>query len=451
MNRRFFPAIFAASACLTALARDAGAQMVTFRVDLSIQESIERYDPATDVVEVRGPFNSWGGGTVMVPLDADPSVYEIELELFDLPGTEIPYKFLIVADGGFGDVLWEGQVGAGEFGNRLFVFEEGGQVLPTVYFDNLSVDPGAGVEVTFQVDMSLPIEDMTFVPALDFLEVRGSFNGWIGGIVLEPLEPGSSVFHATTAIKSAAPGSTVEYKFVFNGASWEEGANRTFVLAQEPTQVLPVRFFSDINPDLVLTADTEVLFTVDMNGAVGTDGIPFDPALDTLYVNGDFIPTGWWATGAPFPEYEMLDDGSPVSGDAVAGDGVYSFIHLALSGDVERVEYKYFINGQDNEAGFQDNHVRFIRQTGTFAFPRDTFGQMVREPESLPTDPGTISISAPSGGMVTVTWDNPDAVLQHSESMAADTWSTVPDSQGKTEMAFQVDDPRSSNFRLSLP
>ena len=34
-----------------------------------------------------------------------------------------------------------------------------GQVLETAFFDDLSSDPGAGIDVTFQVDMALLIED----------------------------------------------------------------------------------------------------------------------------------------------------------------------------------------------------------------------------------------------------------------------------------------------------
>ena len=426
----------------------AAAQTVTFRVDMAVQSSIERFEAENDFVQVRGSFNGWGG-TDMELMEGSESVYEAEIEIFDDPGTTIEYKFF-VASAEFGDV-WEENVGSGHNGNRGFDYEEGGQVLDTVFFNNLDTDPGAGIEVTFQVNMALLIEDESFLPDVDVLEARGAFNGWQGGFELEPISEGSTIYHGTTEIDNIASGSPVEYKYVYNGSAWEDGGNRTFDLAEESPQILPPRYFNDIGPDSALTEDTEILFTVDMNGAEEHDGPPFDPENDQVFINGVFAQNTWWDWDNPPFDFELKDDGETESGDAIAGDGIYSIKFEAFEGDPKKAEYKYSINGADNEAGFQDNHVRYIRDTESYAFPRDTFGEMIREPEELPMELGSINISGPVDGMVTVTWENPVAILQRSQSMMNDSWIEVPDSQGQGEMMFPVDDPASEYFRLATP
>ena len=299
--------------------------------------------------------------------------------------------------------------------------------------------------------MAVLIADGSFLPDSDFLEARGVFNNWSGGFELEPAEAGSAIYRGTTIIKSVAPGRPVEYKYVYGGGSWEDGGNRTFILSQESPQTLPVRYFNDVGPDSALPEDTEILFTVDMNGAKTISGTPFDPAGDSVYINGVFAGFSWWGWGSPPSDFELLDDGAAASGDAVAGDGIYSIKFGAVAGDSKKAEYKYSVNGADNEAGFQDNHIRFIRQPEDYAFPLDAFGDMVREPEALPTEPGPIAISHPVDGMVTVTWENPDAILERSESMTTGSWIEVPDSQGELEMDFLIDDSPAGYFRLRAP
>jgi hypothetical protein len=438
-------AIFAVSAILSGIG---AAQTITFRVEMSVQDSIGRFDSENDFVEVRGPFNSWAG-TAMSLMEGSTSVYEAEVEIFDSGGTEIDYKFFVNSNE-FGD-LWEPNVGAGDSGNRTLTFEEGGQVLDPAFFANLESAPGAGIEVTFQVDMALLIASETFLPGSDFLEARGVFNNWAGGFELEPIEEGSTIFQGTTKIKTLSLGSSVEYKYIYNGGIWEDGSNRTFILAKESPQTIPSRYFNDIGPDSALPEDTKILFTVDMNGAKTTDGTPFDPESYAVYINGAFVGTTWWDWGNPPFDFELVDDGSAESGDVTARDGIYSITFQSFAGDARKAEYKYSINGEDNEAGFQVNRVRYVRESGTYSCPTDIFGDMVQEPETLSTAPGPIDISGPVDGMVTVSWENPNAILERSDRMTAESWVEVPDSQGKGEMTFPAASPTASYFRLVVP
>ena len=103
----------------------AGAQTVTFRVDMSVQMALGRYDPASDLLQVRGPFNGWGG-TQLTLVNGSNSIYGAEIDIFEAEGSQLDYKFLI-GSATSGD-LWEGDVGPGDQGNRRFTYEAGGQL-----------------------------------------------------------------------------------------------------------------------------------------------------------------------------------------------------------------------------------------------------------------------------------------------------------------------------------
>jgi len=426
----------------------AGAQTATFRVDMSVQIAIGRYDPNNDLLLVRGTFNGWDGSDLALVAGSN-SIYEAEIDIFGPDGTQFDYKFFI-GSATSGDI-WEGNVGPGEHGNRRFTYQTGGQVLDTVFFDDLDTNPGRGVEVTFQVNMALLIQDDLFLPGWDWLEARGAFNNWSAGFELEPISEGSTIYTGTTTINSIAPGGTVEYKYVYNGGLWEDGSNRTFVLPQQGSQLLPLRYFNDAGPDSNLTADTEIVITVDMNNALALNGTPFNPETDRVYINGEFAGFTWWGWPFPLGGFELLDDGTAESGDAVPGDGFYSIKFQAFAGQSRKVEYKFSINGEDNEAGFQDNHIRYIRETGSYPLPGDQFGDMVREPEILPSDLGSITISGPVNGMIMVSWDNADAVLQQSTNLTSESWENVSGSQGTREMMFSVTGITENYFRLAAP
>jgi len=426
----------------------AEAQTTTFRVDMSVQIAIGRYDPGNDLLMVRGPFNSWVG-TDLTFVAGSNFLYEAEIDIFETDGAQTDYKFFI-ASVTSGDI-WEGNVGTGENGNRRFNYQAGGQILETVFFDDLEKNPGGGVKVTFQVNMAPLLQDGLFLPEFDWLEVRGAFNSWAAGFELEPISEGSPIYAGSTTIKSIAPGDSVEYKYVYNGGQWENGSNRKFILAEQALQVLPIRYFSDIRPDSSLTEDTKIVISVNMNNALALNGTPFNLETDRVYINGEFSEFTWWEWSFPPDGFELLDDGTAESGDAVEGDGIYSIKFQALAGQPKRVEYKFSINGEDSEADFQNNHIRYIRETGNYPLPVDQFGNMVREPEVLSSNLGVITINGPIDGMVTLSWENTDAVLQHSESLIPGSWQNIPNSQGDREMVFSVTEISKNYFRLATP
>ncbi len=92
-------------------------------------------------------------------------------------------------------------------------------------------------EVTFNVDMTVPLADGAFDPAADTLIVAGSMNGWAGpgtdNTMFMADEDEDSIY---TVTRMLLPGD-YEYKYFINsgwgGGEWEGGDNRAFTLAEE--------------------------------------------------------------------------------------------------------------------------------------------------------------------------------------------------------------------------
>jgi hypothetical protein len=268
------------------------------------------------------------------------------------------------------------------------------------------------------------------------IDVRGNFNNWTGGanpLTNNPAASNTNIYSTVIEIIDGV-GATEQYKFTYTGTgglNWDNpapptiGGNRFFIQPNATSTVLPVVFFSDQPLNDLLLEDTPVTFTVDMNGAVGTDAHAFEPSTDTLYINGQFANWyAWWGgpnpTPAP-PELQMIEN--PV------GSGIYSNTVTVPKGTPVSFEYKYGIaigatpGPNDNEAGFGQNHRRVVRTTGagSYTMPQDRFGNMYMEPNF-----GNLAIGAPSGGTVPVTWlGRPGVHLQSRSSLTAGLWEDL--------------------------
>jgi hypothetical protein len=247
-----------------------GVVPVTFQVNMGIQTAIGNFDPTTHTVEAHGAFDGWGTGITLSPSPGDANIYQGTVNITGSPGTVIEHKYVINQAG---TLVWEGNVGAGgAFGNRTFALAASDQLLPVVYFNNLTNNPGGGIPVTFRVNMGVPIARGTFDPASGTVTVAGPFNNWnptASTLTNSPTE--TNVWYGTLNINTASPGGSVPFKFIMNG-TWEAGDNRAFTLAS-PTQTLPVEYFdrvSDFGPlslSAVFDAFGDAQITVSWTGA----------------------------------------------------------------------------------------------------------------------------------------------------------------------------------------
>jgi hypothetical protein len=170
---------------------------------------------------------------------------------------------------------------------------------------------------------------------------------------------------------------------------------------------------------------------------VGTDAHVFDSANDLVFINGDFVPWASWNPGS-LASYQLAND--------PPGSLVYTFTKTFLAGQPRLVTYKYAINGADNEAGFSQDHKRYIRSTtGTFAMPLDTFGTQTVEPKF-----GNLTITQPTGGAFPVAWlGYPGVSLQTSTSLTG-SWSTVANTDNQNSTNWPTSNGN-RYFRLIQP
>jgi hypothetical protein len=287
------------------------------------------------------------------------------------------------------------------------------------------------------------LTDTNYNPAS--VTINGDVMGW-GGVAMTNNPNGANgantnIYSMTFAIGEGSP---VNYQYrytqlstgntVYDHANGANGGNNNRYLSVPllSTYNVPVVFFNDAFLDDYLTQPTPVLFSVDMTGALGSDGHVFNPSTDNLYINGQFANWYAWAGGvnptpAP-PGYQMVEQGLSM---------IYTNTLLIPAGTPVGFSYKYgmdfppLVGGpQDDEAGFAQNHYRVVRSTGfnPYVMPQDKFGTQYGEPffNASSTGAAHLTIGPESGGMVPVSWlGRPGAHLQTKTTLATGAWQDL--------------------------
>ena len=247
-----------------------GYRDVTFSVNMSVQQTLGNFNPATQTVEVRGPFNAWAGTALTAQGEG---VYSGTVRVSGAAAA-VPYKF------------FAGGYEAG--GDRTFTLAFNSdraptpaQVLDTVFYSNVNTVPDFRL-VTFAVNMSQQISLGRFNPATDFLEIRGGMNSWGGGTTWRLADGDSDGIYTGTFKIEGTAATTVEYKFYNTalGIGYETTPNRTLVLGpvQTPQTASTVYFNNDSGQT------RQVTFAVDMSiqEQIGN----FNPATGVVQLRG---------------------------------------------------------------------------------------------------------------------------------------------------------------------
>jgi len=295
--------------------------------------------------------------------------------------------------------------------------------------------PPVYCQVQFSVDMTLVEQtDASFDPTS--VTVNGDAlapNGWGGtACTNNPSAANTNVY--TSPYFSIIVGTPVQYQFryksggntMYDALGGISGHNRTLTVPNVTSTNIPTVYWNDALPLDLLNMDTVVSFNVNMANAVGmTNGVVdevFNPSTDAVYINGDF--TGWLAWN-PLSLASYQCTNNPV------GSTVYTYTMTFPKGHTRSLTYKYAINGADDEAGFAQNHFRYIRSTnGVDNLPLDTFGTQYNEPKF-----GNLAIGPATGGFFPVTWlGYPGVHLQSRDSLTSGSWvdQLATDSQSST-------------------
>jgi hypothetical protein len=403
-------------------------QDVTFSVDLAVQIAKGTFDPSTGTVEARGSFQtpcSWSGGFALTNTTETPNVYSGTYSVRNtLPGSTVEYKFVL--NGG----TWE------SINNRAFPMPSTSTNLPLANFNN---EVPTAIPVTFSVDMSAQILAGNFDPAADYVETRGSFQSptaWTSGFMLtnDPTVLKSNIYSGTYEV-SQAPGTKVDYKFWSSSSlSWESpastgGGNRSITLGSA-AQVLPTVYFNDLATSDLLSEDTSVTFRVNMTNAQAIawstyPAFSFDPQSHSVYLNGNFLNWWSWSVASPNEDYKLTQ---------VPGTQVYSITLVRPKGSPLGLSYKFSINGGDNEAAQDQNHYRYIRDTGAYTMPLDTFGVQYVEPSS-----GQLTIDVSSPGYVLIQWLGRPGISLESAPSVTGPWADVPGTEGESSKSAAIE------------
>lgn len=413
---------------------------LTFYVNMGVQAFAGNFNPANgDQVYVFGVFNqdstyTWIPGSALTPTGTNANVYTGTMGDGNYAGTFCQYKFVYFSNNK-SQYIYE------SIPNRDYNTPASAQTFPTVYFNNQT----NAVLVTFQVDMTLEVQEGTFVPGQSgqMVEARGSFQNpaWSGGFTLtnNPNAANTNIFSGVTAVTDP-PGTVEQFKFVLNN-SYETpadlgGGNRSYTLTAASNQTVPLVSYNDLDANDILTSDTTVTFQVNMAGAVGTDSHVWSPAGgDIVYVNGPWQTPNAWAWGS-------LTDALSAG---VSNTNIWTIPVLFPAGSSLAVTYKYGINDIDNESGIGNNHIRYIRHLGSYTMPLDTFGTQTVEPQV-----GYLTNSV-SGGQVTLTWNGrPGVHLQSKSSLTSGVWQDVANTTGLSTISLPVSGT-SKFYRLIKP
>lgn len=171
------------------------------------------FDPASDSVDVAGPFNGWPGSPAVNHILTDPDgdgIYTITVRAI---APQFTYKARYIKNG---NVNWEGG------GNNNVMISSDSTLMARCFgFDQLGAcaPKPAPADITFEVDMTQYSGSVT----LSDVYVMGDFTdpNWQGGAIKMTASSTNPGFFETT-VKDLCPGK-ITYKFVVNDPS--TGAN----------------------------------------------------------------------------------------------------------------------------------------------------------------------------------------------------------------------------------
>jgi len=96
-------------------------------------------------------------------------------------------------------------------------------------------------------------------------------------------------------------------------------------------------------------------------------------------------------------------------------------------------KYKFSINGFDNEAGFAQDHVKYIRTMGTtYTFPNSEFGTNFSA-QLVEQSFGDLTLAPSVSGSVPINWLGRQCVtLQTKSAATGGSWTDLPSTEGKS-------------------
>lgn len=246
---------------------------VLFSVNLEVMTANGSFDPATDLVVLRGGhpnLGNWGGAVALTEEGGNPGHFFLNLSFDGVEtDTNLEFKFVILEDGNESAARWESG------SNRLVPITAGlpdsdadgygDIVLEEAWFDHVTWDDiiSQAVDVHFTVDM-WPVrawftdhpgesnQGLNSYEEITFVGICGPWNNWPWDLVppAYQLVPTTGDLFEGTVTFSQYSARNITYKFGANGHDNESGFQQDWVTA-----------ISDENPTFAVS---------NMFGALGT-------------------------------------------------------------------------------------------------------------------------------------------------------------------------------------
>jgi len=406
------------------------------------QVNLGNFDTNTGAyVEVHGFFNGWGTGDI---LTNDPSilttnssgvvasnVYVNTFAITAATNATDEYKYVIQPGGNYeSPSASDTDIYSG---NRFFI--DATETLPVVAFSDKPLVLSVTNIITFEVDMTALIEVGSFTTN-ESLTLSGDFNGW--NTTAQPMtnNPAASNpdLYSTVVTIVDVPGAEHYFKFVENGTYESLANNRDLFLLQTNGSFTygPVYFNNQLPEpfDFVYVTNEMVTFTVNMTNATGTGAggtESFDnqyPSGDTVWLNGllDGINNNFWSWGGLGADgYEMTQ---------IPNTFLFTITLPVNKGQSADLIYKYSINGLDDEAGFGDNHERWIRSQPNYTMPVDTYASQGASTQTeIPF--GNLAITQTTNNQIQLSWlGRPGVQLQTTPTLSPAVWTSQPFTDG---------------------
>lgn len=413
----------------------ASANLVTYQVNMSAQITLGNFNPgAGHTVIVAGNFSNpdWNTVNTLTASIGDPNVYvgtfnnDVAVNGFE------NHKFIINS----GPFTWESTP------NRFFQVTAGDQVLPVVYFNNLTnANTTITTQVTFSVNMGVQKALGNFDPNSDFVYVAGDpLNNWTAGAsTLSPSIGDTNIYIGTFNVTTTV-GTTVNHKFIMNtflaGQQWENNGvgpngaqNRQFTFTNQAT-TLPVVYFNNITNATSLVI-TQVTFKVNLAAQIAQG--TFDPNVGTVSVAGDVINN--WS-----PTLSVLSQ-------TVTNPSLWSGTFTLTNTVGGPVNYKFTLNNggtwENNGVGPNGANDRQLIFTNQATVLPDVYFNNLG-------NLGAVTVSPPTNGVITVSWTGGPLIRLQTNASLASVWGDVPGSAGLSTMNFGAS-ASATHFRLIGP
>jgi hypothetical protein len=434
---------------------------IKFQVDMAEQANLGNFVPATDAVYGNGSFEGWANNTWQLFPDTSAFVtnsgnivsmpYTNTYTTWSIsPGAEGTLQYTLNHDS---TITWESVTetfayGTGS-GNRPILNAAG--TLPLVNFSDVPYTPPVTETFNFQVDMSVQIALGNLDPNSCTVTVAGTMNGYnTTGPAMTPLpSPNQNIYTYSYTLTGAPSYQAAQFKYVIeagclgNGVNWEnpsaanqfqsDGNRYVNFPATSGTVTIPTVYYSDDSLADVTTTPCLVTFTVDT-----TPILPGGPLAANINGGSGFILGFDWVsfngiTGGVDGSWSAWNDAAEMT--EIGSGPLYTITVPVNAGQPVDLVYKYGVDGQDDEAGVNDNHDRYIRiisNTGSgYIMPTDLFGNNQNGSTYEPSM-GNLAISQAAGGNVQLAWlGRPAVQLEKTSSLTPPiTWTTLPSTDG---------------------